>query len=56
MVLNIHIEESTRIRNKHFFNIIKRLLYENPGIRSPVKLYLVEQTKGGPSKLLLKFF
>jgi hypothetical protein len=32
------------------------MLYQNPAIRSRVKLYLVEQAKGGPSKLLLSFF
>jgi hypothetical protein len=48
MVLNIHIEESTRIRNKIFFKI-KRMLYQNPAIRSRVEVYLVEEAKGGLS-------
>jgi hypothetical protein len=54
MVLNIYTEESTRIRN-NFFCKIKSMLYQNPAIRSRVEVYLVEEAKGGPSKLLLSF-
>jgi hypothetical protein len=31
------------------------MLYHNPAIRSRVEVYLVEEAKGGPSKLLLSF-
>jgi hypothetical protein len=31
------------------------MLYQNPAIRSRVEVYLVEEAKGGPSKLLLSF-
>jgi hypothetical protein len=31
------------------------MLYENQAIRSRVEVYLVEEAKGGPSKLLLSF-
>jgi hypothetical protein len=33
------------------------MLYQNPAIQSwsRVKLYLIKQAKGGPSKLLLSF-
>jgi hypothetical protein len=52
--LNIYTEESTRIRN-NFFCSIKSMLYEKPAVRSRVEVYLVEEAKGGPSKLLLSF-
>jgi hypothetical protein len=32
------------------------MLFQNPAIQWRVKLYLVEQAKGGPPKLLLSFF
>jgi hypothetical protein len=31
------------------------MLYQNPAIRSRVEVQLVEEAKGGPSKLLLSF-
>jgi hypothetical protein len=31
------------------------MLYQNPAIRSRVEVHLVEEAKGGPSKLLLSF-
>jgi hypothetical protein len=31
------------------------MLYQNRAIRSRVEVHLVEETKGGPSKLLLSF-
>jgi hypothetical protein len=31
------------------------MLYQNPAIQSRVEVHLVEETKGGPSKLLLSF-
>ena len=31
------------------------MLYEKPAVRSRVEVYLVEEAKGGPSKLLLSF-
>jgi hypothetical protein len=31
------------------------MLYENPAVRSRVEVYLFEEAKGGPSKLLLSF-
>ena len=38
-----------------FFCSIKSMLYEKPAVRSRVEVYLVEEAKGGPSKLLLSF-
>jgi hypothetical protein len=31
------------------------MLYQNPAIQSRVEVHLVEEAKGGPSKLLLSF-
>jgi hypothetical protein len=31
------------------------MLYQNPAIQSRVEVHLVEDAKGGPSKLLLSF-
>jgi hypothetical protein len=55
MVLNIYTEEFTRIRNNFFLLNKKYALSEPAVIRSRVEVHLVEEAKGGPSKLLLSF-
>jgi hypothetical protein len=56
MIWNIYTEEFLRIRN-NFFLLNKKHALSEPGypINLRVKVHLVEEAKGGPSKLLLSF-